>query len=98
MKLGKVLYMIACAGVGFGCFIAVFFIAFNLEDGFMSQDNKPLAALVAVTSLFGLTVFFFIGKAIFKSNQFLGPAIAIIIISAIFSLPAMELITNLIYN
>ncbi|GGG62478.1 hypothetical protein [Paenibacillus radicis (ex Gao et al. 2016)] len=96
MKLWQVLYMIACAGVGFGCFMAVFFISFNLEDGFMTQDNKPLAALVAVTSLLGLTVFFFIGKAIFNSNQFLGPAIVIIIISAIFSLPVMELITDLL--
>ncbi|WP_219834815.1 hypothetical protein [Paenibacillus sp. R14(2021)] len=84
------LYQIFAAAVGVGCFYAFIFFIFNLDDGLLSEDNKPAAYGVAALAIVGTIGFLFLGRLIYKSTTYIGPTIGVIIVVAIFTLPAFE--------
>ncbi|WEK56094.1 MAG: hypothetical protein P0Y55_08615 [Candidatus Cohnella colombiensis] len=81
--------------VGFGCFYAFIVFAFNFEDSFISEENKPVAFLAVILAISGLIIYIFIGKKLYKSYKFIPKILGVILISAFLSLPAIQIVTNI---
>lgn len=94
----KILYPIVAVAVGVGCLDALIFFLFHLDDGLLSEDNKPAAFGVAALAIVGTIGFLYLGKFIYKSTAYVGPIIGVIIFTAICTPAAIEMGSNAIAN
>ncbi|WP_413404702.1 hypothetical protein [Paenibacillus amylolyticus] len=92
----KSIYLLSAVGVGVGCLYSFIFFIFNIGGGFISNDNKPAAFGVAALSILGTIVFLLLGRLIYNSNSYIGPSILIIVVTAILTLPVVDVTSNLI--
>ncbi|WP_373232312.1 hypothetical protein [Cohnella sp.] len=81
--------------VGFGCFYAFFVFALNFEASIINEENKPVAFLAVILALLGLVIYLYIGKWLYKSYIFVPQILGVIFISAVLSLPAIQIVTNI---
>ncbi|OPG98855.1 hypothetical protein B2I21_11100 [Chryseobacterium mucoviscidosis] len=92
----KSIYLLSAVGVGVGCFYSFIFFIFNIGDGFISNDNKPAAFEVAALAVVGTIVFLLLGRLIYNSNSYIGPSVGIIVVTAILTLPVVDVANNVI--
>lgn len=64
--------------------------AFNFGDGLLGQDNKGAAIVVAVLAMTVTVGFLFLGRLLYHSYEYIGPALVIIFGAAIFTMPAIQ--------
>ncbi|MFC3798901.1 hypothetical protein [Cohnella sp. GCM10012308] len=86
----KTIYMLSAVGVGAGCFYAFLFFAFNFGDGLLGNDNNAAAFAVAALAIAGTAGFLFLGRLLYSSYEYIGPALVIIFGAAIFTMPLIQ--------
>ncbi len=96
LKSKIIIYIIFAIAIGVACFNSVVIFVFNYGDGFLSNNNNPLAISVAIFTITGVALFLIIGYVIFRNKDIIIAALFIIIGTSFLTMPVGEVIYNII--